>query len=180
MLVQLWRSVVTLCSTHNFQHSLFLRVTTLLTGLKSTLLLKIKCFDTTIYMKTQCLQTNEMLHYCRKENAWEAGRGRERVALIKSLITRDRKDALEARLQKIELNLSADIILNRNEIHQLKIFFILLHTCFCACKHEKWKHIILKVNFKTIANSNWKWRKRKRWFKMKHPFVGKWKWKFEE
>jgi len=31
-----------------------------------------------------------------KENAWEAGRGRERVALIKSLITRDRKDAIEA------------------------------------------------------------------------------------
>ncbi len=36
------------------------------------------------------------------------GPGRERTALIKSLITRDRKDTLEAFLQKIELNLSAD------------------------------------------------------------------------
>jgi len=34
----------------------------------------------------------------------------KRVALIKSLITRDRKDALEAQLHKIELNLSADTI----------------------------------------------------------------------
>jgi len=40
-----------------FQHSLFLRITTLLSWLKSTLLLKNKCFDTHIYMKTQCLQT---------------------------------------------------------------------------------------------------------------------------
>jgi hypothetical protein len=36
------------------------------------------------------------------------GRGRERVALIKSLIMRDRKDTLEARLQKIELKMSAN------------------------------------------------------------------------
>ncbi len=36
------------------------------------------------------------------------GQGRERAALVKSLITRDRKDALEARLQKIELKMSAD------------------------------------------------------------------------
>jgi len=68
----------------------------------------IKCFDTIIYMKTQWLQTNKMQHYCRKENAWEAERERERVALIKSLITWDWKDALEARLQKIELKMSAD------------------------------------------------------------------------
>ncbi len=40
-----------------FQHSLFLRITILLSWLKSTLLLKNKCFGTTIYMKTQCLQT---------------------------------------------------------------------------------------------------------------------------
>jgi hypothetical protein len=38
-------------------------------------------------MKTQCLQTNEMQHYFRKENASVAGWGREKVALIKSLIT---------------------------------------------------------------------------------------------
>jgi len=56
---------------HMFQHSLFLRITTLLSWLKSTLLLKIKCFDTTIYMKTQCLQTNEAQHYCRKERCFE-------------------------------------------------------------------------------------------------------------
>jgi len=43
----------------------FLRITTLLSLLKSTLLLKRKCFDTTIYMKTQCLQTNETQYFCR-------------------------------------------------------------------------------------------------------------------
>ncbi len=91
-----------------FQRSLFLRITTLLSWLKSTLLLKNKCFGIDIYMKTQCLQTNETQHYCRKKNTWEARRGRERVALIKCLITRDRKDTLEARLEKIKLNLSAD------------------------------------------------------------------------
>ncbi len=41
-----------------FQRSLFLGITKLLTWLKSTLLLKIKCFYTHIYMKTDCLQTN--------------------------------------------------------------------------------------------------------------------------
>ena len=50
----------------------------------------------TIYMKTQCLQTNETKYICGKENAWKAGLGRKRVALIKSLIIQDRKDALEA------------------------------------------------------------------------------------
>ncbi len=100
-----------LWSFHHFQCSLFPRITTLLTWLKSTLLLKIKCFDTTIYMKTQCLQTNVPQHYCRKENAWEEGRGREMVVLIKSLITRHRKDVLEASLQKIKLKMSADTIL---------------------------------------------------------------------
>jgi len=59
-------------------------------------------------MKTQCLQTNEIQHYCRKENAREAGQGRERVVLIKSLVMRDRKYTLEARLQKIKLKMSAD------------------------------------------------------------------------
>jgi len=70
----------------NFQQSLFLRIITLLTWLKSTLLLKKKCFDTQIYMKAQCLQANETQHYCGKENAWGAGWVRKRVALIKSLI----------------------------------------------------------------------------------------------
>jgi len=51
-------------------------------------------------MKTQCLQTNETQHYCRKERCLRSGGGRESVALIKSLITWDRKDALEARLSK--------------------------------------------------------------------------------
>jgi len=36
------------------------------------------------------------------------GQGSERVALIKSSITRDRKDGLEAQLQNIELKMSAD------------------------------------------------------------------------
>jgi len=53
---------------------------------KSTLLLKNKCFGTTIYMKTQCLQTNETQHCLGKESALGVGGGVERVALIKSLI----------------------------------------------------------------------------------------------
>ncbi len=69
-----------------FQCSLFLGIITTITWLKSTLLLKNKCFDTHIYMKTQCLQTNKTQHYCGKENAWEAGWVRRRIALIKNLI----------------------------------------------------------------------------------------------
>ncbi len=45
-------------------------------------MLKNKCFDTTIYMKTQCLQTNCL----GKESALGAGGGVKRVALNKSLI----------------------------------------------------------------------------------------------
>jgi len=69
-----------------FQRSLFLRITALLSWLKSTLLLMNKCFGTTIYMKTQCLQTNETHHCLGKESALGAIGGVERVALIKSLI----------------------------------------------------------------------------------------------
>jgi len=69
-----------------FQRSLFLRITTLLSWLKSTLLLKNKCLGTTIYMKTQCLQTNETQHCLGKEIALGARGGVERVALIISLI----------------------------------------------------------------------------------------------
>ncbi len=50
----------------NFQRCLFFEIRTLVSCLKSTLLLKLKCFDTHIYMKTQCLQTNEMQHYLGK------------------------------------------------------------------------------------------------------------------
>jgi hypothetical protein len=39
-----------------------------------------------IYMKTQCLQTNETHHCLGKESALGVGGGVERVALIKSLI----------------------------------------------------------------------------------------------
>jgi len=77
-----------------FQCSLFLKTRTLVSWLKSTLLLKHKCFDTHIYMKTQCLQTNKMQHYCGKESAWEVGWVWKRVALIKSLIyTRKKRRA---------------------------------------------------------------------------------------
>ncbi len=72
--------------TGTFQASLFLGITTLLLWLKSTLSLKNKCFGTTIYMKTQCLQTNETQHCLGKESALGAGGGVEREALIKSLI----------------------------------------------------------------------------------------------
>jgi len=69
-----------------FQCCLFLRKATLLSWLKWTLLLKNKCFFTTIYMKTQSLQTNKMQHYWERtmlEKQEEVG---EIEALIKSLI----------------------------------------------------------------------------------------------
>jgi len=65
----------------NFQPSLFLRIITLLTWLESTLLLKIKCFDTTICMKTQCLQTNEMQHYSRMERCLRSGVGKRKGSI---------------------------------------------------------------------------------------------------
>jgi hypothetical protein len=79
-----------------FQRSLFLRMTTLLAQTKSTLLLKNKCNHTAIYMKTQCLQTNETQNYLGKENALGAGGEVGRVALIKSLIKQDRENVLRA------------------------------------------------------------------------------------
>jgi len=90
-----------------FQRSLFRRITTLLTWLKSTLLLKNKYFDTTIYMKTQWLQTNETQHNwkgkCLRSDRWS----RERVAIIKSLIyARWKRDVLEARLPNWAENVS--------------------------------------------------------------------------
>ncbi len=69
-----------------FQASLFLGMTKLLLWLKSTLLMMNKCFGTTIYMKTQCLKTNETQHCLGKESALGAEGGIEIVALIKTLI----------------------------------------------------------------------------------------------
>jgi len=40
-----------------FQNTLIVEIRPLVTWLKSTLLLKIECRDTHIYMKTECLQT---------------------------------------------------------------------------------------------------------------------------
>jgi len=56
-----------------FQHTLLVGITTLVAWLKSTLLLKIKCFYTHIYMKTDCSQTYKTQHYLGKERVWEAG-----------------------------------------------------------------------------------------------------------
>ena len=53
-----WKSVA--MSGLGLQCSLFLEIGTLVSWLKSTLLLKIECFDTHIYTKPYCLQTNEM------------------------------------------------------------------------------------------------------------------------
>ncbi len=47
---------------------------------------------------------------------------RERIALIKSLITGSRKDMLEAQLQKIDLNMSADNITYVNAL--VTVYFI--------------------------------------------------------
>ncbi len=48
--------------------------------------MKNKCYGTTIYMKTNCLQTNETQHCLGKESALGVGGGVERVTLIKTLI----------------------------------------------------------------------------------------------
>ncbi len=61
-----------------FQYKLFEEIRTLVAWLKSTFLLKIKCRDTHIYIKAECLQTK-----------WDAAlfcKGKDRVVLIKSLI----------------------------------------------------------------------------------------------
>ncbi len=55
-------------------------------------------------MKTQCLQTNEMQYCLGKENALGAGGGVERAALIKSLISQDRKNVLRAQGCQVQLN----------------------------------------------------------------------------
>ncbi len=86
-----------------FHCSLFLRIKTLL---KSTLLLKNKCFDLFIWKHNVYKQMRCSIIVERKR-AWEARWGRERVALIKSLITWDRKkDTLEARLPNQAKNVS--------------------------------------------------------------------------
>jgi len=61
-----------------------------------------------IYMKYNVYKQMRLSIILERKGAWEERRGRERVALIKSLITIDRKDVLEAWLQKIELKMSAD------------------------------------------------------------------------
>jgi len=61
-----------------FQCSLIVEIRTLDAWLKSTLLLKIECWDTHIYMKTECLPTK-----------WDTAlfvKGKDRVELIKSFI----------------------------------------------------------------------------------------------
>jgi len=55
---------------NKFQCSLFLEIRTLVTWLRSNLLLKIKCFDTHIYMKTEYLQTNKTQH-CLERKMFE-------------------------------------------------------------------------------------------------------------
>jgi hypothetical protein len=64
-----------------FQPTLLVEMRTHVAWLKSTLLLKIKCFYTQIYMKTDCLQTNKTHHYLGKENAWEVDGVEERVGI---------------------------------------------------------------------------------------------------
>jgi len=70
----------------NFQTTFLVEIRTLVTWHKSTLLLKIKCLDAHIYMKTQCLQTNKTKYYLGKENPWVAGGERDRVDVNLSLI----------------------------------------------------------------------------------------------
>jgi len=98
----------------SFERSTFLRITTLLTWFKSTLLLKNKCFDTAIYMKTQCLQTNKTQHYWKGKCL-----SRERVALIKSLIYARWKETLLRHGCQIELKMPADKVKPELEIPAL-------------------------------------------------------------
>ncbi len=51
-------------------------------------------------MKTQCLQTNETQHCLGKESALGAIGGGESVALIKSLISRNKETCLGHRVAK--------------------------------------------------------------------------------
>jgi len=79
----------------------------------------------------------------KRKGAWEAGWGRERVALIKSLIMRDRKDALEVRLPNRAV--SAD----KWENFSLKISNLgPLHTRYFYTQYcdKRWKDI---DNFET-------------------------------
>jgi hypothetical protein len=49
------------------------------------------------------MKTNETQHYLGKENTLGAGGGVERVALIKSLILRDKENALRAQGCQVQL-----------------------------------------------------------------------------
>ncbi len=57
-----------------------MEIRTIAAWLKSTLLLKVECFDTHIYMKTECLQKKWDAAFF---GAWK---GEDRVVLNKSLI----------------------------------------------------------------------------------------------
>jgi len=61
-----------------YQCSLFLKIRKLVTWLKSTLFLKMKCFDTHIYENKMFTNKKDAALF-GKENAWEAGGVRERV-----------------------------------------------------------------------------------------------------
>jgi len=64
-----------------FQCTLLVEIRTFVVWLMSALLLKIKCFETHIYVKTDCLQTNKMQQCLGKENTWGEGGVIERVGI---------------------------------------------------------------------------------------------------
>jgi len=64
---------------NNFEPTLLLEIRILVAWLNSIELLKIECQDSHIYMKTDCLPT-------KWDAAFLEGKGKDRVALIKSLI----------------------------------------------------------------------------------------------
>jgi len=91
---------------HHFQRTLIVEIRTLVTWLKSTLLLKIKYYVTHNYMKTQFLQTKWDAALFGKGKDWVAGKERKVLALIKRLIyVREKIGALEE-LWKIDQNRS--------------------------------------------------------------------------
>jgi len=112
-------------------------------------------------MKTQCFQTNEIQHCLGKESAWEAGWGRERVALVKSFIMQDRKRRAWGVVAKFKLKMSADKGTLKNHDFGKKLmkvkmgprpflwYWHWITSCHCtklSILHKNWKKYVFEVS----------------------------------
>ncbi len=136
----------------SFNVVFFLRITTLLTCRKSTLLLKNKCFVTTIYMETQCLQANETQHYWKGKCLGSERWSRERVALIKSLIYARWK---ETRLRSLNLSAdkSYDVLIDNNIWNILMKWVILKLSLFLYISIVKYCSSTINKQQQNVAKS---------------------------